>query len=85
MNLQIYLMGVSTAGFLVVALFFLRFWSRTKDQLFSSFAAAFTLLAVERFLLVYLAADEPRTFVYIIRLVAFLILGIAIVRKNREA
>ena len=33
--------GVLTAGFTVAALFFLRFWKRTGDRLFLTFAGAF--------------------------------------------
>ena len=41
-----FLSGEVTLGFLVCALFFLRFWRRARDQLFVAFALAFTLLGV---------------------------------------
>ncbi len=80
-----FLMGISTAGFMVAALFFLRFWSRTRDQLFGAFAAAFALLSIERFLLFLTSGDEPRSAIYVLRLISFCLIGIAILRKNREA
>lgn len=85
MNTVHFLMGVSTAGFVVAALFFMRFWTRTRDQLFGAFAAAFALLAIERTLLFLGSGDEPRSIIYILRLVAFALIGVSILRKNREA
>ena len=41
-----FLSGAITLGFLVAALFFLRFWRRTRDNLFLAFAAAFALLGL---------------------------------------
>ena len=77
------------AGFLVMgngvaALFFARFWHETRDRLFLFFAAAFTILAVHRALL----AAAPvlplsHTWIYAIRLMAFLLILAAIVDKNR--
>jgi len=80
-----FLMGASTAGFTIAALFFLKFWTRTRDQLFAAFAAAFVLFATERTLLFLNSGDEPRSAIYVLRLAAFLIIGVAIMRKNREA
>ncbi len=79
-----FLMGASTAGFVVASIFFLRFWTRTRDQLFAAFAAAFLLLAIERTLLFLNSGDEPRSSIYVLRLIAFCLIGIAILRKNRE-
>ena len=44
MTLYDFLSGAVTFGFLVCALFFLRFWRRTACQLFLAFALAFGLL-----------------------------------------
>jgi hypothetical protein len=75
--------GLLTAGFLAVALFFLKFWRRTRDSLFASFAAAFVLLAVNQ--AVPVLADIPSenvSGVYLLRLAAFLLIIWAILRKN---
>ncbi len=67
-------------------LFFLRFWQRTRDRFFGMFAVAFWLLALERILLLMLDpvwGDETRTYVYLIRSLAFVVILVAIVDKNR--
>jgi hypothetical protein len=75
--------GLITAGFLVCALFFTRFWSRTKDGLFLGFALTFGLLAVSQALTTLLGLPlEERSLIYMLRLLAFLILIFAILRKN---
>jgi hypothetical protein len=78
-----FLAGAAAMGFAVAALFFLRFWRDSRDGLFLSFALAFLLLAVVQALLTL--ADIPleeRSWVYLLRLLAFLLILIAIVRKN---
>ena len=75
--------GLITAGFAVVSLFFLRFWSRAKDGLFLGFALCFGLLAISQSLTTLLGLpQEERSWIYLIRLSAFLILIYAILRKN---
>jgi hypothetical protein len=46
MTLFDFLSGAITLGFLVAALFFLRFWRKTQDTLFLAFATSFALLGV---------------------------------------
>lgn len=68
----------------VAALFFVRFWSKTGDRLFAAFAWAFALMGVERLVLgLYSRPNEAHLSVYLVRLVAFLLLIMAIVDKNR--
>ena len=75
--------GFLAAGFLVAALFFLRFWSRAKDGLFLAFAFAFALLSLQQFLTVFLGLpEEDRTWIYVLRLIAFVTIIFAILRKN---
>jgi membrane-associated PAP2 superfamily phosphatase len=75
--------GLVTAGFAVCALFFLRFWTRTRDGLFLAFALAFALLAISQALTVLLGLpQEERSWIYLLRLLAFLILIVAVLRKN---
>ena len=76
--------GMLAAGYLVAALFFLRFWRRTGDRLFAFFAAAFALLAVQRVALTLATpADEEAVPYYLLRLVAFALILVAIIDKNR--
>jgi hypothetical protein len=82
--LDFFLTGIIVAGFAVAGLFFLRFWRETKDRLFLSFAVAFWLLGVNR---VGLAAvgelSEPGAVVFLVRLIAYFLIVVAIVEKNR--
>ncbi len=81
-----FLSGVVTMGFLVAALFFLRFWSRTQDGLFAAFAGAFALLALNQ-ALAYLfeLGREELGWVWLLRIAAFLLIIAAIVGKNLDA
>lgn len=85
MTLYDFLSGAAAFGFLVCSLFFLRFWSRTRDPLFIAFALAFALLgANEAVLSLANIPTENRGPVFLIRLVAFALIIAAIARKNRE-
>lgn len=69
---------------LVAALFFWMSWRRTADRFFAIFALAFLLLGIERLILGILNLPEaPNVAMYLIRLVGFLLIIIAIVDKNR--
>jgi hypothetical protein len=82
-TLSAFLSGAITAGFLIASLFFLSFWRRTRDSLFAAFAAAFLLLAANQALITLAGIpEEHRSWVYLLRLAAFALLIIAIVRKN---
>ena len=50
-----------TMAYGISGLFFVRFWKETRDGLFASFAAAFWLLALLRFLQVVLHRAENET------------------------
>lgn len=77
--------GGLTVGLGVVALFFLRFWGRTRDGLFLVFSAAFALMAVNQALPIVLnIPQEERGGIYLIRLAAFLLIIVAVVGKNLE-
>lgn len=78
--------GAIAAGYVVAALFFLRFWRETGDRFFALFATAFTLLAVQRVATVVAMQWTERTApLYGLRLFAFLLILAAIVDKNRGA
>ncbi len=75
--------GLIAAGFAVASLFFFRFWSRAKDGLFLGFALCFGLLAISQALTTLLGLpQEERSWIYLIRLGAFLILIVAILRTT---
>lgn len=78
-----FLSGAVTLGYLVAAMFFLHFGRRTADRLFFAFAAAFALLSLNQALAhFFYVANEPASLVYALRIVAFLIIILAIVDKN---
>lgn len=74
--------GALVVGYLLAALFFLRFRRETGDRLFLAFAIAFALLAVQRLALALTA--EATTAFYVVRLLAFVMILVAIVDKNRS-
>jgi peptidoglycan/LPS O-acetylase OafA/YrhL len=78
-----YLSGAVTLGYAVAALFFLRFWRRTRERLFIAFAIAFVLLALNQALAQWLgAADERVGYTYLLRVLGFVLILAAIVDKN---
>jgi hypothetical protein len=83
-TLLAFLSGAVTLGFAAAGLFFLRFWRDTRDELFLAFAAALFLLGIAQAILALGGVpDEQRSWVYLVRLVAFLTILFAILRKNR--
>jgi hypothetical protein len=81
--LAAFLLGVIVTCSLVASAFFWRFWRQTRDSLFLAFAAAFCIEGLNR--LAYLSLDAPNEgspLIYVVRLVAFLMILAAIVRKN---
>lgn len=79
-----FLSGAITLGFAVAALFFLRFWRDTRDELFLSFSIAFLLLGLAQAILALGGVpSEHRSWVYLVRLAAFVLILIAIARKNQ--
>jgi hypothetical protein len=82
-TLVAFVSGAVSLGYLVAALFFLKFWRRTRDGLFAAFAAAFVLLAVNQAAPVLFGIpDEALGGVYLLRLAGFLLIILAILRKN---
>jgi len=81
-----FLAGAVTVSFSIVGLFFLRFWKRTADPLFLTFAFAFWLMAIAQAILALSGLpQEERSWVYLIRLAGFTLIIIGIYRKNRSS
>jgi hypothetical protein len=70
-------------SFIMASLFFFRFWRRTSDQLFVYFGMSFCLLAISQLLasISGLPGDD-RSWIYLLRLAAFLLLIVGIIGKN---
>ena len=84
MTLVPFLSGAVTMGFAAIALFFLRFWRSSRDPLFLYFSLAFLLLGlVQGALTIGGIPLEERSPFYLVRLIAFSLIIIAVVRKNR--
>lgn len=83
--LEGFLLGVIVVTSLAAGAFFIKFWKRTRDTLFLAFGAAFIIEGLNRigFLLVE-RPNEGSPVIYIVRLLAFVLIIAAIVRKNRE-
>jgi uncharacterized membrane protein len=82
--IQGFLLGVIVTTSLLAGMFFLKFWRRTGDPLFMAFAAAFLIESLNRMFFLFMERpNEGSPIVYTVRLLAFLLILIAIVRKNR--
>jgi hypothetical protein len=81
-----FLSGAIVLGFVVAGLFFLKFWRKTHDQLFLAFTIAFWLLGLAQALLAFSQVPvEERSWIYLLRLAAFVAILVAIWRKNAGA
>jgi hypothetical protein len=79
-----FMLGAIVMACFVAGIFFLRFWRKTHDRLFAMFAAAFWLLGVNWLALGFVVQDEVRTVLYVVRLLAFILILVAIIDKNRS-
>lgn len=86
--------GITVATFTASGLFFFKFWKASHDRFFLFFAGACWLLAFERTLGMGVhaiqeplrtAATEASGWFYCFRLLAFVIILIGVVDKNRRA
>jgi len=71
---------------LVAALFFLRFWKMTRERLFLFLSGAFALLGANWMSLAIVHWEpETRHHGFVLRLIAFVLILIGIIDKNRRA
>ena len=81
-----FLLGFTAFGCLTIGVFFARFWRASGDRFFALMALAFAIFAVNRFALSFLEEDsEARPLIYSVRLIAFLVIIVAIVDKDRRS
>jgi Ca2+/Na+ antiporter len=79
-----FILGAVVMACLVAGLFFIRFWRKTADRLFLMFAIAFWVLAINWSALMFMSEqNELRTALYLLRMLAFVLILIAIFDKNR--
>ena len=89
-----FMSGASMMAFAASALFFLKFWKASRDRFYLLFAIACGLLSMERIVL-FMVTDtfhpvrnevtEANSWVYLMRLGAFVMIVLAVILKNREA
>lgn len=79
----LFLWGATMMGCVVIALFFLKYWTRTRDRLFLFFSVAFWILCLNWIGLAILNPDhESRHWIFIARVVAFIFIILGILAKN---
>ncbi|MEW6129328.1 MAG: DUF5985 family protein [Acidobacteriota bacterium] len=79
------LLGAIAMATLVAGIFFLKFWKKTGDRFFLFFAISFCIEGINRAVLGLVSnPNEDQPFFYIVRLLSFVIILIAIFDKNRK-
>lgn len=79
-----FLLGAIAMGDMIAALFFFRYWTVTGDRLFLYFAASFVGNTISWLLLAgRLVYSEAEPLAYIVRLVAYVVILLGIIDKNR--
>ena len=83
-NLLPFMAGAIAFGFGLSAVGFLRLWFRSGDRFFIAFGMAFLLLVLPPLSAMWNMPDEAMVWVYLVRVVAYLLISGAIVLKNRR-
>lgn len=80
-----FLLGALAASLLIASLFFARFFRRTGDRFFAFVATAFGIMSANQVALAVLGeASEYHSWLYLVRLSAFVLILVAIYDKNRR-
>jgi uncharacterized membrane protein len=81
--IEAFLVGVISTASVTAGLFFLKFWRDTRDSFFLAFSASFMIEGLNRFTVLLLPRpNEGSPWIYLVRLLAFLLILFAILRKN---
>jgi len=78
-----FLLGVIAMCSITAGMFFLKFWRKSRDPFFLAFAASFLIEGLNRSAV--LLVDKPNEgnpWTYLVRLLSFLLILSAILRKN---
>ncbi|MEZ0369019.1 MAG: DUF5985 family protein [Candidatus Sericytochromatia bacterium] len=85
MQLNLFMLGAIAMALVVAGLYFLKFWRQTRDSLFLVFALSFWVEAVNRsFLAMSPNPREADPFLYLVRLLSFLLILVGILGKNMK-
>lgn len=81
-----FISGAVMMACLVAGLFFLKFWKTSRDRLFLMFGIAFWILGGNRIAMILTREtnEERHLALYIVRLVAFALILLAIIDKNNR-
>ena len=85
-SLVTFLYGAVSLAAIVAGLFFLRFWRASGDRLFLFLVSGFWLLAADWAALALMPdASENRVTIYLVRFLAFVLIIVGVIDKNRRA
>ena len=80
-----FILGLLAMASAAIALFFLKFLRESRDRLFGFFAAAFAVLACDWLVQACVTPrHESQHYIFLIRLLAFLLIIGGVVDKNRS-
>ena len=79
------LIGATAAFYLIIGLFFIRFWRSTSDRFFLFFALCFLMEAANRIMLgLFFDFREASPLYYVVRLISYSFIIIGILDKNKR-
>jgi drug/metabolite transporter (DMT)-like permease len=85
-QLNALLLGAAAMACIVIGLFFVRYWRATGDRFFAFFVAAFWAFAAHWIGLAIVQPQvEGRHWLYVVRLLSFVLIIAGILDKNRRA
>jgi hypothetical protein len=83
--MTLFLWGALAMASATVSIFFLRFWTQGRDRLFLFFSLGFAAFALHWLGLgIAQPPAETRHYLYVLRLLAFLLILAGIIDKNRS-
>jgi uncharacterized membrane protein HdeD (DUF308 family) len=81
-----FLLGFIACASLAAGVFFLRFWRDTRDSFFLLFAVSFLIEGLNRVAVLGIARpNEGNTYHYLVRILSFALILVAIYNKNRSS
>ena len=83
-SVEMFLAGAVAMASATASLLFMRFWLRTRDSFFVWFSIAFAVETVNRCALTFqVSPNEDEPLFYLPRLLAFSLIALAVILKNR--
>jgi uncharacterized protein DUF5985 len=77
------LSGALLFSYFIAGIHFVHFWRRTSDKLFLHFAVAFWLFALNQIVTsIPVVTDETAGYEYLLRVLGFIVILVAIAEKN---